>query len=91
MKLFHTEPETLEQEFEKFWRINHVCNLLSNEINNRYLIIKSNLIGETAIQQIEGKYQLHTPLVDLETAYKLATADWHRQIKKITGMIIANI
>lgn len=69
-------------EFETFFEICDVCNLLSREIQIIRFVDRFPL-GETARRQVLAKRKTNSTLTDLDTAYRLATADWWRQSNKL--------
>jgi len=75
----------LTKEFETFFEICDVCNLLSREIQIIRFVNRFPL-GETARRQVLQNRKTDSMLNDLDTAYRLATADWWRQSNKLIGI-----
>lgn len=72
----------LTEELEKYFKLSEVCELLSDELQTRYFL-KYKFLTLFMVTILTDKLKIKAETKDVETAYRLATADLDRQINKL--------
>lgn len=76
-----------------YYKLREVCDTLSTELQNRYFydyVKRNGFLNLTLINLLSNEIKIQTNTKDVETAYRLATADFLRQNAKLIKLVSEN-